>query len=76
MHLVHNEQTKLTSAWLSALATALVTAGSFAPLAALIYGLGALGLDLGFVTFLAVACFIAGLGLHFAGRILLRKLRE
>jgi hypothetical protein len=76
VHLVHNEQTKFSAAWLNALATALVTAGSLAPLAALIYGLGALRLDLGFVIFLAVACLIAGLGLHFAGRMTLRRLRE
>ena len=40
MFLVHNEQTKLTAAWLNTLATALVAAGTFAPFAALFYGFG------------------------------------
>ena len=39
MFLVHNERTKLTATWFNGLATALIAAGFFAPLAALFYGL-------------------------------------
>ena len=42
MHLVHNERTKLTATWINTLATALVAAGFFAPVAALAYGISPL----------------------------------
>ena len=46
MSLVHNERTKLTAAWFNTLATALMAAGLFAPVAALLYGLTELRVEL------------------------------
>jgi hypothetical protein len=76
MSLVHNERTKLTATWFNAVATALIAAGTFAPLAALLYGLTSTPLDR---TYLAVAAFASlsiGLGVHMAGRAFLGRLRE
>ena len=75
MSLVHNEQTKLTASWLSALATAVIAAGAVAPLAALIYGVSgapASGVPLLLV---AASCFAFGTFLHALGRLSLRRLR-
>jgi hypothetical protein len=76
MFLVHNERTKLTAAGLNALAAALVAAGVFAPVAALIYGLsqrspGGLQLSL-----MMLSCIGGGAFLHWLGRALLGRLRE
>ncbi len=76
MFLVHNERTKLTASWLNTLATALMAAGAFAPVAAWLYGLSALPLGAGYLSALACACLIAGLGLHLIGLSLLGRLRE
>ena len=76
MFLVHNEQTKLTAAWLNALAVALVAAGFFAPAAALLYGLSQLPIGLGYMTALAVICPGLGAGIHMVGRAFLRRLHE
>ena len=76
MFLVHNERTKLTAAWFNALAAALVTAGVFAPFAALIYGLSQMpqgGLQLSFIM---LGCIAGGVFLHWLGRALLGRLRE
>jgi hypothetical protein len=43
--LVRNEQRKLSATWCNTLATAVVTAGTFAPLAAIFYGLASTTLD-------------------------------
>jgi len=76
MSLVHNERTKLTAAWLNALATALIAAGAFAPLAALLYGLTSTPLDRTYLAVAAVAALIVGLGAHLVGRAFLGRLRE
>lgn len=76
MHLVHNERTKLTATWLSALATATVTAGTLAPLVAVIYGLSTPGIGRGFLIMLAATCFVIGIALHLYARIFLRRLQE
>jgi hypothetical protein len=61
---------------ISALGTALVAAGVFAPVAALMYGLSRPeppGFPLSVVT---VACFAAGVSLHVLGRLTLGRLRQ
>lgn len=76
MFLVHNEQTKLTAAWLNALATALVAAGFFAPAAALLYGLSQIAIGFGYMLALAICCLTLGTGIHIVGRFVLRRLQE
>jgi hypothetical protein len=76
MHLVHNERTKLTAAWFNAIATALIAAGTFAPVAALVYGLTAPGRETIYLLVLAAICVGASVALHFFGRIMLGRLRE
>lgn len=76
MSLVHNEQTKLSAAWVNTLATALVAAGTFAPFAGLLYGLARPEVSGAGLVFIAVACLVAGIALHFGGRFLLTGLRE
>jgi hypothetical protein len=43
---VRNERRKLTSSWFNAIATALMAAGVFAPVASQIYGFGANRVDI------------------------------
>lgn len=74
--LIVNEQTKLTATWLSALATALVAAGVFAPGAALIYRLTPVEIGIGYVIAVACGCFAFGLLLHILARLTLRRLRQ
>ena len=76
MFLVHNERTKLTAGWLNTLATALVAAGTFAPIAALLYGFSNAAVDRSSLTASAGICFIGGIALHLGGRAMLRRLRE
>jgi len=76
MFLVHNERTKLTASWLNALATALIAAGTFAPLVALLYGVSAPSANQPVLAALAVVCFGAGICLHWGGRAYLKRLRE
>ena len=63
MSLIHNERTKLTATWLNTLATALVAAGTFAPLAALLYGIAALPVGSFYVSALGIFCFAGAIGL-------------
>ena len=76
MFLVHNERTKLTAAWFNTLATALVAAGTFAPLAALLYGFSSATAGRSSLAVSAGVCFVGGIALHLGGRALLRRLRE
>ena len=76
MVLVHNERTKLTAAWLNALATALVAAGGFAPAAAMLYGLASAPLEFGFVIAVLLGCMTLGLAIHVGAWALLGRLRE
>jgi hypothetical protein len=73
---IQNERTKLTAGWLNALATGLVVAGVFAPIAALIYGLSQMphgGLRLWLIM---LGCFAGGGFLYWLGRAVLARLRE
>jgi hypothetical protein len=76
MSLIHNERTKLTATWLNTLATALLAAGTFAPLAALFYGFAASQVGSAYFAGLAILCFIAAVGLHMLARAVLGRLRE
>ena len=76
MHLVHNERTKLTATWLNTLATGLIAAGAFAPMAAIFIGLSVLPISIGRVSVVAFACALAGAGIHIGARTILRSLRE
>lgn len=76
MSLVHNERTKLTAAWLNAVATALIAAGLFAPLAALLYGLTELRVSFAEVSLTFAGCLAGSLFLHVIGLMLLGRLRE
>jgi hypothetical protein len=76
VYLVHNERTKLTASWFNALATGLVAAGGFAPLAALLYGISDLKTERMYVLLLGLVCVSGGIGLHLIGWAFLRRLRE
>jgi hypothetical protein len=76
MHLVHNERTKLTAAWLNALATALVTAGFFAPAAALLYGLTQPAIGAAYMLALVLGCLGLGAGIHMLARVMLGRMLE
>jgi hypothetical protein len=73
---VHNERLKLTASWLNAVATALMAAGVFAPVASQIYGFGSNRADKSLVLISSVVCVTLSLGLHLIGRQLLGGLEE
>ena len=76
MNLVFNERKKHTASWLNGLATALVAAGIFAPIAAFLYGLSIPPTNLTYVFLLAPGCLALGIGLHVLGKVVLGRLRE
>jgi uncharacterized membrane protein len=76
MFLVPNERAKLTAPRLNALATALIAAGAFAPIAAWLYGLSALPVGALNLASVAIACVGAGFSLHISALALLGRLRE
>ena len=71
MHLVHNERTKLTATWFNTLATGLIAAGAFAPVAAMLIGFAALPVSPGRALTLAAACVVIGGGIHVWARVTL-----
>ena len=73
---VRNERRKLTASWLNAIATALVAAGGFAPVASQIYGFGSNRADQTLVLISSAVCVAASLGLHLVARQLLGGLEE
>jgi hypothetical protein len=73
---VRNERRKLTASWLNAVATALMAAGVFAPVASQIYGFGSNRTDKSLVLISSVVCVTLSLGLHLIGRQLLGGLEE
>lgn len=76
MNVVQNERTKLSAAFFNALATAVVAAGLFAPVAALAYGISEFHIGKTYIFASVVVCIVAGAILHFTGRALLGGLRE
>jgi hypothetical protein len=73
---VRNERRKLTASWLNAIATALVAAGVFAPVASQIYGFGSNRADQTLVLISSAVCVAVSLVLHLSGRQLLGGLEE
>jgi hypothetical protein len=73
---VRNERRKLTASWLNAIATALVAAGVFAPVASQIYGFGSNRPDQTLVLISSAVCVAVSLVLHLSGRQLLGGLEE
>jgi hypothetical protein len=73
---VRNERRKLTASLLNAVATALMTAGVFAPVASQIYGFGSNRADKTLVFISSTVCVTLSLGLHLIGRQLLGGLEE
>lgn len=76
MSLIHNERTKLTATWLNTQATALIAAGTFAPAAAVVYGLSQPGVGAIYIASLMLACWVLGWCLHLAARAFLGRLHE
>src|SRR5262245_18541727 len=76
MSLIYNERTKLTQTWFNTMATALMAAGIFAPLAALLYGVADVRAERLAMTTLIVVCVAGGALLHWIGRLILGRLRE
>jgi uncharacterized membrane protein len=73
---VRNERRKLSANWCNTLATAVLTAGTFAPLAAIFYELTNSAVDRRFLFSAAGVCGAGGFALHFCGRFLLGRLEE
>ena len=78
MSLVHNEQTKITAAYLNTAASAFFAAGVVAPLAAFIVGVTGPSSSVSMLTLLlGVTIFLAvSIGLHLAARYVLKGLRS
>ena len=64
MSLIHNERTKLSATFLNGLAIAIIAIGGFAPFVSGTWGWGK-----------AAICVVAGVGLHFTGRFVLKGLQ-
>jgi hypothetical protein len=73
---VRNERRKLTASWFNAIATALMAAGVFAPVASQIYGFGSNRADQTLVLISSAVCVVVSPGLHLVGRQLLGGLEE
>jgi hypothetical protein len=76
MNLIENERTKLTAGLFNTLAAALVTAGLFAPGAAVAYGISDLRIGRVYVASLVFVCVFGAAFLHWIGRGYLGRLRE
>jgi hypothetical protein len=73
---VRNERRKLSATWCNTLATAVLTAGTFAPLAAYFYELTHSSIGRDFLLRSAFVCAIGGFVSHFVGRSMLGRLEE
>ena len=76
MSLVHNERTKLTAGLFNGLAVAFLAAGSFAPAAALAYGISNLRIGAAYLAPLILVCVIGAATLHWIGLVRLGRLEE
>ena len=72
MSLVHNERIKLTATWLNSIAAAAVAVGGISPTIAAASGVMSVGL----AAFLVPAWIVGGVGLHFAARAVLGRLKD
>jgi hypothetical protein len=73
---VRNERRKLTASLLNSIATALMAAGGFAPVASQVYGFGSNRVDETLVFFSSAVCVAMSLVLHLIGRQHLGGLEE
>ena len=73
---VRNEKRKLSAGWCNTLATAVLTAGVFAPLAAIFYELTNSAVNRPFLLGAIGICLAGGFALHFLGRLLLERLED
>jgi hypothetical protein len=65
---VRNERRKLMASWFNTIATALMAAGVFAPVASQIYGFGSNRSGQTLVLISSAVCGAASVGLHLLGR--------
>ena len=72
--LIRNEQLKLVASMMNALAVAVITIGVFAPLAAVIYGMGNTPQNSYLFNGLPYICFGISIGLHSLGQMALSRL--
>ena len=68
---IAEERRRLSAAWLNILAAGVITAGSVAPLPVLVGGPWNQATNR--LLALCLACFLIGVGLHWAARLLLRR---
>jgi ABC-type spermidine/putrescine transport system permease subunit II len=73
---VRNERRKFTASWLNSVATALMTAGAFAPIASEIYGFGSTQPDPKLIFLSSSVCVAVSFILHLYGRRLLGDIEE
>lgn len=66
-----NERRKLLATWMNTIATAVVTVGTFIPIAQAVYGFMPIATDLGLVYGSAIICIGVGCTLHVVGQLVL-----
>jgi hypothetical protein len=74
--IIRNEKRKLSATWCNTLATAILTAGTFAPLAATFYGLSHPTISGMFLMQSAMVCAAIAIAFHFVGRLMIGRLEE
>jgi hypothetical protein len=74
--LIRNERLKLFATWTTQMATAVLTAGVFAPLAARIYGIGGEPAHRDLLDTLPYVCICGAVVLHFIGQLALEWLDD
>ena len=70
-----NEHMKLVANWCNTLATGVITAGVFVPIAQEIFNILPKDTDFGLVAGIGVVCFAVGLGIHIVAHLFLGALR-
>jgi hypothetical protein len=70
-----NEHLKLVANWLNTLATGVMTAGVFVPVAQEIFNILPVGTDNGLVVGIGTVCFALAFGIHIVAHLFLGGLR-
>ena len=70
-----NERLRLLANWFNTLGTAIVTAGTFVPLAQFVYGVLPPSTPAGLIYSSGVVCIVTGLLIHLLGQWILGGLR-
>ncbi len=70
-----NEHLKLVANWGNTLATGVITAGVFVPIAQEIFNILPPGTDFGLVAGIGIVCFTVGLCIHLVAHLFLGGLR-